>query len=334
MKNAWFCRKGHKRHAANATCRTCLIEAKKRFRARRAKGIISVPKTFEDILASKTTRIGSCLQWTGAVSGGSTPVCRLEGKSVTVRKEICLRNSRIMLPNEMIQTTCSVPLCMVFEHFGFKRRGDPELIRKAVNEASRLAGLKRLGPNRFVEVAIPLKQKFLTYINANSYSALRRMADPEDIWQEVLIKLYILGKSTSAPLPECPEAFIITIAKRTYIDQIRKFRLRAGVEVHPSEPEEFFQSIADHPCYQPLNILCAAASYKLINSRLHTMLPLPRIAIRLAYEGLSQKEIAHEMQVSEHKVENYLVRARKELTRLALTPHRWNRGDPTGDLLS
>lgn len=148
-------------------------------------------------------------------------------------------------------------------------------------------------------------------LRACLYRITRNAADVEELLQETYARLLTAG-ATERPEPRSMRAFALTIARNVALDWLRH---RQVVPIEPladlaewdvmDEGEQVDEIVNTH---QELMLLREAVSR--LPTRCREVFTLRRVY------GLAQKEIAAELNISEHTVERHLGRALHQLAQV------------------
>ena len=123
----------------------------------------------------------------------------------------------------------------------------------------------------------------------------------KDVVQETYLRISAMGERADAVLE--PRAFLYQTAKRIIIDEWRKNRHFDAVELREAE-----QISAEHE--EPLEHLLASSRMKTLHHTINSLPPRSQEAFKLhKFEGLSHKEIALKMGISNNAVEKLIMRA-------------------------
>jgi RNA polymerase sigma-70 factor (family 1) len=120
----------------------------------------------------------------------------------------------------------------------------------------------------------------------------------EDVLQEVFMKLWI-SRSVLSQV-EVPEAFILSIAKNSTVDWLRKLSKRTTlIDDLKNQVQEYSNDTESKMSVESLQSLIASALSQLSREK-------QKVFHLSKYIGLSHDEIAHELRLSKSTVKNHL----------------------------
>jgi RNA polymerase sigma factor (sigma-70 family) len=127
------------------------------------------------------------------------------------------------------------------------------------------------------------------------------VADADDILQEAYARIFVLDLEAIAN----PRAYFMTIIRNLVAEQSRRAKIVPMVRMGEIEA---LNIISEEP--GPERQACAGAELELVGQVLETLPPQSRRAFELRkFEGLSVRQIAERLEVSESAVEKLLARA-------------------------
>lgn len=148
----------------------------------------------------------------------------------------------------------------------------------------------------FVDAVLPFEPMLTSYLSRN----WRNRDEIADLRQEVYCRAY--DAAAQQPV-RAIKPFLLAIARNLLIDQIRRSRI-VSIETI-SQMEASIDEISFEPGCQ----LVARDELRRLESALQQLPPRCREAVyKRKIGGLSQRQIAESMQVSEHTVEKHLAK--------------------------
>jgi RNA polymerase sigma-70 factor (ECF subfamily) len=149
----------------------------------------------------------------------------------------------------------------------------------------------------FLREVLPLEGELSGYFRRN----WRNESDVRDLVQEVYVRVY--AHASAAPeLPQKTRAFVFTTARNLLLNKSRDAQV---VPLEMVGDVEGLAAAADQP--GPDRTVIGRDELRRLQTALDQLAPRCREAILLRQlEGLSRKEIAHRMGISETTVKDYL----------------------------
>lgn len=162
------------------------------------------------------------------------------------------------------------------------------------NEKMLLALIAQGDENAFRQ----LYDQYFSRLSSYVFKLCKSTYITEDVLQEVFIKLWT-SRSVLSQV-EIPEAFILSIAKNTTIDWLRKLSKRTSLIADlKSQVQEYSNDAECKMDLDSLQSLIASAVSQLSREK-QKVFHLSKI------RGLSHDEIAHELQLSKSTVKNHI----------------------------
>ncbi len=147
----------------------------------------------------------------------------------------------------------------------------------------------------FISEVLPLEQALMQYLQHN----WRHKADVSDLRQEIYVRVYEAAKKQ---IPQPARPFVFAIARNLLIDHFRRARI---VPIDGVADLESFDIASDAP--GPDRSTIARDELRRLQAALDRLPPRCREAVVLRQvEGLSRREIATRMGISEKTVKNHL----------------------------
>jgi RNA polymerase sigma-70 factor (ECF subfamily) len=147
----------------------------------------------------------------------------------------------------------------------------------------------------FVNEVLPLEAALMQFLRYN----WRNQADIGDLLQEIYLKVY---EAAQSKLPESTRGFVFTTARNLLIDRVHRSKV---VPIEAVTDLEALPIAADEPSADQAVI--ARDELRRVQDALEKLSPRSRQAILMKQvEGLSRREIAERMQISENTVKWYL----------------------------
>ncbi len=147
----------------------------------------------------------------------------------------------------------------------------------------------------FVNEVLPLEAALMQYLRHN----WRNQGDVGDLLQDVYLRVY---ESAQTRLPDVTRSFVFATAQNLLIDRVRRTKI---VPIEAVTEIDTLHIAADEPA--PDQVLMARDELRRLQDALDKLGPRSREAILLKQvEGLSRREIAQRMQITENTVKWYL----------------------------
>ncbi|HVP85378.1 MAG TPA: RNA polymerase sigma factor [Rhizomicrobium sp.] len=185
------------------------------------------------------------------------------------------------------------------ETFEFNRSGKPQTSGAAMAAAD----LKQW----FVREVLPLEALLMHFLHQN----WRNKTEIEDLRQDVYAQVLEAAK---AGIPEKPKAFVITTARNLLIDRIRHNQV---VPIDAVNDLDELNIAIDQP--GPDRSVIARDVLRRLQAAIDLLPPRAREAVLLRrVEGLSRREIAERMGVSENTVSDHITAGMRALADIYL----------------
>ena len=147
----------------------------------------------------------------------------------------------------------------------------------------------------FVREILPLEASLMQYLQHN----WRNKSEISDLRQEVYVRVYEAAKHE---IPEWPKQFLFATARNLLINRVRHAQIVPIEAVSDLEALEIAGEVPD-----PERIVQARDELRLLQVALDSLPPRWRTAVVLQrVEGLSRKQIAERMGVTESSAAKYL----------------------------
>jgi len=162
----------------------------------------------------------------------------------------------------------------------------------------------------FVREILPLEAALMQYLQHN----WRNKSDIADLRQDIYVQVY---ESALKGLPESPKAFVFTIARHLLIRRMRR------EQIVPFEAVSDFDALgAAIETPGPENSVIARDELRRLQGAVDRLPPRAREAfVMQQVEGLSRREIAQRMGVSEKTVKTHLRDAGRTLANILYGEH-------------
>jgi RNA polymerase sigma factor (sigma-70 family) len=162
----------------------------------------------------------------------------------------------------------------------------------------------------FVREILPLEAALMQYLQHN----WRNKSDIADLRQDIYVQVY---ESALKGLPESPKAFVFTIARHLLIRRMRR------EQIVPFEAVSDFDALgAAIETPGPENSVIARDELRRLQGAVDRLPPRAREAfVMQQVEGLSRREIAQRMGVSEKTVKTHLRDAGRALANILYGEH-------------
>lgn len=158
----------------------------------------------------------------------------------------------------------------------------------------------------FHTIILPLKDKLFRF----AYSIVREQTEAEDITQDVLLKLW--DKKELWNQVENLEAYCFRTTRNMAIDRLASMAIRKNERFEPEKEDLFF--VDEH---SPSHEMEHREQVALIEQSIDTLPDTQKMVFRLReIEGLSYRNIAESLDISEDLVKISLFRARKKIKEL------------------
>ena len=155
----------------------------------------------------------------------------------------------------------------------------------------------------FVREVLPLEGVLMQFLNRS----LRNPSDAIDLRQDVYVKIYEAAKKK---IPDPVRPFLMTTARNLVIDS---FRHRQVVSIETVSDLEQIGVVSDEP--GPDRGAIARDELRRLQAAIDRLPPRAREAVTLRQiEGLSRREIAQRMNISEETVKEYLASGLRALS--------------------
>lgn len=152
-----------------------------------------------------------------------------------------------------------------------------------------------------------LYDQYFTRLSAYVYKLCKSTSITEDVLQEVFMKIWV-NRSENTRI-ESPEAYILSIAKNTTIDWLRKLSRQTNLVADlAAQVAECGNEAENKMSLESLEKTIASALSQL-SSQKQQVFQLSKIA------GISHDEIAHELHLSKSTVKNHLSETLKHIRR-------------------
>lgn len=162
------------------------------------------------------------------------------------------------------------------------------------NEKMLLALIAQGDENAFRE----LYDQYFSRLSSYVFKLCKSTYITEDVLQEVFMKLWT-SRSVLSQV-EIPEAFILSIAKNTTVDWLRKLSKRTTlIDDLKNQVQEYSNDAESKMSVESLQSLIASALSQLSREK-------QKVFHLSKYIGLSHDEIAHELRLSKSTVKNHL----------------------------
>lgn len=163
-----------------------------------------------------------------------------------------------------------------------------------------------MSTDSFYKTILPLKDKLFRL----AYSIVRERAEAEDILQDVLLRLW--NKRNEWSDIENLEAYCYRSIKNSSFDRLASKAFRK-TEPLDREKEDYY--FTDH--HSPHHDMVQKEQHQIINNYIEKLSENQKMVFRLReIEGLSYREIAESLEISEDLVRISLFRARKKMKEL------------------
>jgi len=147
----------------------------------------------------------------------------------------------------------------------------------------------------FVGEVLPLEAALTQFLRYN----WRNHADIADLLQEIYLKVY---EAALTKRPDSTRGFVFTTARNILINRVHRSKI---VPIEAVSDLESLPVAADEP--SPDQTVMARDELRLVQEALEKLSPRSREAILMKQvNGLSRREIAQRMQISENTVKEYL----------------------------
>jgi RNA polymerase sigma-70 factor (ECF subfamily) len=157
----------------------------------------------------------------------------------------------------------------------------------------------------FVREVLPLEAALVQFLRRS----WRNRADVDDLCQEVYVRVYEAAKER---IPDPARPFVFTIARNLIINRVRREQI---VPIESLGDLDALNIAADEP--GPDRNAMAREELRRLQAALDNLPPRCRQAVILKkIEGLSRKEIASRMAISEDTVHRHLTEGRNALADL------------------
>lgn len=164
----------------------------------------------------------------------------------------------------------------------------------------------------FHSVIFPLRDKLFRL----AYSIVREQAEAEDILQDVMLKLW--NKREEWSYIENLEAYCFRIAKNTALDRLSSITLRKSGNIDPEKENFFFVESRS-----PYSEMVRKEQRSAIDRGIETLSENQRLVFTLReIEGMSYREIAETLTISEDLVKISLHRARQKMKEILSEYHK------------
>jgi len=187
----------------------------------------------------------------------------------------------------------------------------PEIGRDGANPADLLLPSCATTDAWFIHEVLPLEALLMQFLRRN----WRNESDIADIRQEVYVRVY---EAARKKIPDSPKPFVLTTARHLLINLVRRERI---VPIEAIGDMDMLGVSSDEA--GPDRTVIAREELRRLQTALDKLPPRCREAIVLRQvEGLSQRQIASRMGISEKTVERHLsigVRALADMLTLADT---------------
>jgi RNA polymerase sigma-70 factor (family 1) len=165
----------------------------------------------------------------------------------------------------------------------------------------------------FHTVILPMKDKLFRL----AYSIVREQAEAEDIVQDVLVKLWI--KRDEWKYIENLEAYCFRVTKNTSLDRLASMSVRKTGVIDPEKENIFFVDNRS-----PLSEMERKEQRSAIGQCIEMLSENQRLVFTLReIEGMSYREIAEALAISEDLVKISLHRARQKMREMLSVYHKY-----------
>jgi RNA polymerase sigma factor (sigma-70 family) len=149
----------------------------------------------------------------------------------------------------------------------------------------------------FVQEVLPLEPILIGFLRRNC----RETDDIVDLRQDVYVRVY---EAADSSVPANPQAFVFAVARNLLIDRARRKQVAAIVALAPSGelPDHVDELCPERHAIGKQDLECLEQAFSELPPKCREVVQLRRI------EGLSQRDVADQMGVSEGTVEKHIAK--------------------------